>query len=173
MKTVLKLFFFAALVVFCASASAQNIKLAHINTNELLVAMPEMKTAEEELIKYQQELVNHLETMNVEYNNLTQAYLKEEKNLTDIARTSKMEELQDKEQRIMRFREEADTKMREKQSELMQPIMDKARTAIEEVAKADGYTYVFDVGARGTSVIYASPSSSDIMDKVKTKLGIK
>ena len=173
MKTVLKLFFFVALVAFCASASAQNIKLAHINTNELLAAMPETKVAEEKLQQFQQELVNHLETMNVEYNNLTQAYLKDEKNLSEVARNSKMEELQDKEQRIMQFREEANTKVSNKYNELIQPILEKARTAIEDVSKADGYTYVFDVGAKGTSVIYASPSSSDIMDKVKAKLGIK
>ena len=173
MKTVLKLFFFAALISFCANSSAQNIKLAHINTNELAAAMPETKLADEELQKYRTELISHLETMNVEFSNLSQAYLKEEKNLSEVARTSKMEELQDKEQRILRFREEAESKFQDKSMELQQPILEKMRTAIDEVAKAEGYTYVFDIGSRYSSVIYSSPSSVDILDKVKTKLGIK
>ena len=171
MKHVLKLLFVVAFFLFSAEVGAQTPKLAHINSQELLTAMPEMDSAQVTLQKYQQELVSYLETMNVDYNKLYQDFLKEEKNLSEVARSSKMEELQDKQQRIVKFQEEADVKLQTKRNELMQPIFDKAKKAIEDVSKEQGFTYVFDV-ASGSSIIFQSPTAVDILEPVKKKLGV-
>ncbi|MCD6355563.1 MAG: OmpH family outer membrane protein, partial [Prolixibacteraceae bacterium] len=58
-----------------------------------------------------------------------------------------------------------------KQSELLQPVFDKAEKAIAEVAKEKGLIYVFDIGPK--VVLYKSNQSIDIMPMVKAKLGIK
>ncbi len=171
MKHVLKLLLVVAFFICSAEIGAQTPKFAHINSQELLMAMPEMDSAQVTLQKYQQELVSYLETMNVDYNKLYQEFLKEEKNLSEVARSSKMEELQDKQQRIVKFQDEADGKLQAKRNELMQPIFDKAKKAIEEVSKEQGFTYVFDVAA-GSSIIYQSASAVDILEPVKKKLGV-
>ncbi|MFC2096669.1 OmpH family outer membrane protein [Bacteroidota bacterium] len=49
--------------------------------------------------------------------------------------------------------------------------MDKAQAAIEKVAKANGFTYVFDLGAGG--LLYFSDQSIDILPLVKKELGIE
>ena len=51
----------------------------------------------------------------------------------------------------------------------MKPIMDKITAAIEEVAKENGYTYIFD-GSVGF-VLYAD-ETTDVSDLVKGKLGL-
>jgi outer membrane protein len=53
----------------------------------------------------------------------------------------------------------------------IQPVMDKARKAIEGVAKDKALVYVFDM-SQGNPV-YASEESLDILPLVKTKLGLK
>ena len=54
--------------------------------------------------------------------------------------------------------------------ELFQPIIDKAKNAIDEVAKENGYTYVIDSGSG--ALIYFSDTSDDLFDLVKAKLGL-
>jgi outer membrane protein len=54
---------------------------------------------------------------------------------------------------------------------LIQPVMDKARNAIDEVAKEKGLIYVFDL-SQGNPV-YTSPESLDLLPLVKAKLGIQ
>ena len=49
----------------------------------------------------------------------------------------------------------------------MKPILDKAKQAIETVAKEQGFVYVLDA----SSLIVAN--GTDLLPAVKTKLGIK
>ena len=83
---------------------------------------------------------------------------------------SKLKELQDLENRIKIFDEQAQEDLQSKQEELLKPLIDKAKAAIAEVAKENGYTYVFDtsVGA----LLYFE-LSDDIIELVKKKLNIK
>ena len=60
--------------------------------------------------------------------------------------------------------------LQEKEKELLQPIIDRAKQAIAEVAKENGYTYIFDTSA-GT-LLYQQ-DSDDILALVKKKLGLK
>ena len=53
---------------------------------------------------------------------------------------------------------------------MLKPIVDRAKKAIEEVGKENGYTYIFDAGVG--AVLY-SQDSDDIMPLVKKKLGLK
>jgi outer membrane protein len=61
--------------------------------------------------------------------------------------------------------------MQQRQVRLMQPIMDKARNAIDAVAKEKGLLYVFDI-SQGNPV-YTSPESLDLLPLVKAKLGLQ
>ena len=72
--------------------------------------------------------------------------------------------------RIEESQSNAQKLLEERQEALLKPIVDRAKKAIEEVGKENGYTYIFDSGI-GT-VLY-SQDSDDIMPLVKKKLGLK
>ena len=72
--------------------------------------------------------------------------------------------------RIEESQANAQKLLEERQEALLKPIVDRAKKAIEEVGKENGYTYIFDSGI-GT-VLY-SQDSDDIMPLVKKKLGLK
>ena len=59
--------------------------------------------------------------------------------------------------------------MQKKEQELLEPILAKARTAIENVAKEGEFTYIFD-SSMG-SILYAN-ESENVMSLVKNKLGL-
>ena len=55
---------------------------------------------------------------------------------------------------------------RQKEQELLQAIMMKVNNAVKELAKAEGYSYIFEL----TTLLHAG--GDDISDKVRKKLGI-
>jgi outer membrane protein len=153
--------------------NAQNIKFGHINSDELIQSLPEFDTANAKLTKFRQELVNALELMQVELNNKSEAYQKDQKNLTEIVRQTKEQELMDMNNRIQQFQASAQQQLQDKQAELFQPIMAKIDKAIKEVGKENGFVYIFTVGQASSLVYFDETKSTNVMPLAKAKLGIK
>jgi len=154
------------------SAMAQNYKFGHINSDELIQTMPEYDSATVKLEKFRKELVNALELMSVELNTKNEAYQKESKNLSDIVKQTKEQELVDMNKRIQDFQTNAQTQLQNKQTEVFQPIYAKVDKAIKDVGKENGFFYVFDV-AKGALLYFDETKSVNILPLVKTKLGLK
>jgi outer membrane protein len=162
-----------AIVVFVSSSGmAQTYKFGHINSDELIQALPENDSATAKLEKYRQELVNYLELMQVELNNKSEAYNKESKNLTDLVRQTKEQELVDLDRKIREYQVSAQQNLQDKQIELFQPIYTKVDKAIKDVGKENGFLYVFDV-AKGSLLYFDETKSINVLPLTKTKLGIK
>ncbi|HOK50406.1 MAG TPA: OmpH family outer membrane protein [Bacteroidales bacterium] len=163
-----------AIVIFISASisfAQQGLKIGHINTQELLQAMPETDSAQLKLEKMQKELQSQLEVMQVELNNKYQDYLSKRDSYSELVRQTKEDELQNIQQRIQQFAQNADQDLQEKRNELYRPILDKANKAIEEVAKENGFTYILDLSSG--VVLFHSDSSLDILPLVKAKLKLK
>jgi outer membrane protein len=154
------------------SANAQAFKFGHINSDELIQTMPEYDSATVKLEKFRKELVNALELMQVELNTKSEAYQKESKNLSDIVKQTKEQELMDMNKRIQDFQSNAQTQLQNKQTEVFQPIYTKVDKAIKDVGKENGFLYVFDV-AKGSLLYFDETKSVNVLSLVKTKLGLK
>jgi len=171
MKKVTVLVVFVVLFLLGFQANAQTkIKLAHVNSTELMKVMPGVDTAQKAIQDYAKELEDVLKTMYAEFEKLYAAFDRDGGTMSTIVREVKTKELQDMQNRIKLFEEDAQTKWQEKQEELLKPIYDRAKSAIAEIAKENGYNYVFD---SGVGVLLYSDESDDILSLVKKKLGIK
>lgn len=160
-----------ALLAFGGSAMAQkNVKLGHINSNDLMQIMPGRDTAMALLQKEVEDLQSELEAMKKEYETQVNAYLAKKDQLSELIRKSKESDIQAMGARIEQFQNNAQKLLEDRQEELLKPIVDRAKAAIEEVGKENGYTYIFDAGVG--AVLY-SQDSDDIMPLVKKKLGLK
>lgn len=166
-----RIFGIAALFIFVATASqSQNLKFGHINSDELIQQLPEFDSASVQLENFRQELVNALELMNVELNNKSDAYSKESRNLTDVVRQTKEQELIDLNRRIQEFQANAQDQLQNKQIELFQPIYGKVEKAIQDVGKENGFIYIFNVG----STLYVDEAKSmNVLSLVRAKLGLQ
>lgn len=160
----------ALLIIISAAAYSQSQKFGHINSDEIIQAMPEFDSANTQLETLRQELVNALELMTVELNNKSDAYNKESKNLTDIVRQTKEQELIDLNRRIQDFQTNAQEQLQNKQVELFQPIYAKLDKAIKDVGKENGFTYIYNIA---TLLYVDETKSTNVMTLVKAKLGIK
>ena len=150
--------------------SQTNIKLGYIDSNELLEAMPEKDSIQNTLEVYGKSLENQLQAMYLEYQNKVNDYQVNVATMSDIIRQTKEQELADMEARIQEFQRQADTDLQNKQMEMLDPLLKKARQAIKEVAEEYGYTYIFDAGV---GMLLYFEKGDNILPLVKTKLGIQ
>jgi Outer membrane protein len=172
-KIIKVLFLTAALFVMNGLVSAQTVKIAHVNTNEILADMPERTKAEKTLESYGNELQEQLNTMLGEYQNKLQDYQANAESMSNLVRQSKEKELVDLESRITAFQNNAETEFAKKQQDLFTPLLEKVQNAINAVGKEKGYTYILDVNPAVGTVAYIGADAIDITKDVKAKLGIK
>ena len=171
MKKLFRVLFLGiALFVMGGMAQAQ-VKIAHVNTAEILDAMPDKAKAEKELEKYYGELQNQLQTMAQEYQTKMQDYEANQATMSNLVKQSKEKEILDLQSRIQQFQANAEQEFENKRAELLKPILDKIQNAINTVGKEKGYTYILDL-ATGAAV-YIGDDAVDANAAVKTKLGIK
>ena len=172
MNKIIKVFFLAAaLFVMNGFVSAQTVKIAHVNTNEIMNDMPERSKAEKNLETYYNELQDQLKTMVGEYQNKLQDYQANAETMSNLVKQSKEKELVDLESRITAFQANAEEAFDAKRAELLQPLLEKIQNAINAVGKEKGYTYILDTATGAT--VYIGPDAVDVTKDVKAKLGVK
>ena len=66
------------------------------------------------------------------------------------------------------YQQQASQQYQQKQQELMAPIQKRAQDMVQQVAKENGFTYVFLKDA-----LLVSPTAEDLLPLVKKKLGLK
>jgi outer membrane protein len=169
MRNLMKFVAVLLLVVASVTINAQTLKFGHIELQALIQVMPESTKAQAELEKFNKDLEDVLVELNTGYQQKLAEFEQLGADVTEVRRNAKITEIQEISTRIENFRNGAYQQIQQKQAELLQPIYDKAEAAIEEVARAQGLIYVFDVQA----VLYKSNQSVDILPLVKEKLGIK
>lgn len=170
MKIVFNIICFIAAATFCSHVSAQQkpLKLAHINTQELMTSMPEYDSATVKMQKLQKQLELDLEALQTELAKKFEEYAQNSKNWTDLVRSSHERDIQTMQQNVEVARQSAQEEFGRKQEEFFQPVREKALKTISEVAQAENITYVIE--AQG--LLYHAPDSKDILPQVREKLGI-
>ena len=170
MKNLFKVMFLAvALFVMSGMANAQ-VKIAHVNTAEILDAMPDKATAEKAMEKYYGELQSQLETMAKEYQSKMQDYEANVATMSNLVKQSKEKEIIDLQTRIQQFQANAEAEFENKRAELLKPILDKIQNAINAVGREKGYTYILDL-ATGAAV-WVGTDAVDCTRDVRAKLGL-
>lgn len=171
MKKTLILMAFA-IIAFCGNSYAQKtVKLGHINSSDLMQIMPGKDSVQTVLEKEVADLEAQLNDMKAEMEKRYNEYIEKQSQMSDLIKRTKQQEIQDMGNRIEVFQQNAQKQMQERQEALLQPIIDRAKKAIEDVAKENGYSYIFDTSTNVGAVLYQQ-DSDDIMPLVKKKLGL-
>ncbi|NCC72430.1 MAG: OmpH family outer membrane protein [Sphingobacteriia bacterium] len=160
----------AFLAVTFAGYAQSPLKFGHVDFAKLYSEMPGQDSIKKEYETYAQGLQNQMTTMQAELENKYLDYQANQATWSNIIRQTKEKEIQDIQGRLEEFNTQAQQDLRDKEDALTAPLIEKARKAVEDVARENGYTYVFN-STEGL-LLYAAPSD-DIMPLVKKKLGIK
>jgi len=159
-----------SLTLFCTAISAQQ-KYGHLNTGNLLESMPEVKNADSALVIIQDSLQKKETEMIQAFEKEYMAFVEQANagELPKITIDKKQAEFQQKENDILAYRREVQNIIIQKRQELLDPILERVQKAVDQVAKEQGFTYIFDIGSG--AFLYAS-ETEDIEPLVKTILGL-
>ena len=141
-------------------------KFGKVNTQSIMQSMPEVSKANGELEALQKQKENDLQAMQQEFQRKADEYQKGASTMNATTKQQKETELQGLQQKIQQAYQDGQQEMQKKSNELMQPIVEKVRTAISAVGKAGGYTYIFEDGA----AVYTGDNVTDVTNAVKAKL---
>ena len=158
------------LVLISGFGYSQQAKFGHIDSNKILSLMPETDSLQNEFKNYADYLDQQINAMGMEYQTKVAEYQNNAATMSDLIRQTKEKEITDLQGRIQAFQASADQDLQAKQAELFNPLIEKVRNAITEVAKENNYTYIFDVG---TGALLFFDNGDDILPLVKKKMGIK
>ena len=168
MKHLKNLFIVATISLMSNLILNAQSKVAHINTQELVEAMPDMKNAKSELEKLAKTYETDIQAMATELQNKIKQYDAESSTKTDEENGKRLQEVQGMEQSIRQYQQQAQSDLQKKEFDLLKPISEKAQAAIIKVANAQGFDYVLD-STQGQGVILAN--GKDLMTDVKSELG--
>ena len=158
------------LVVLGLQLNAQ--KYGYVNSSQLLVSLPEVKTADSQLEAFQKQLIAKGEKMVKSFETEYKAYLAkvDSGELSQIDMQQKEGKLAQDQQAIQAFEVEVQNNIAAKKQELYQPILARVQSVVDAYGKEQGYSMIFDASIGG--ILFAD-IADDLMPVLKTKLGIQ
>jgi outer membrane protein len=160
-----------ALVLLAAAAiptRAQGVKLAFVQTSALLEQAPGRAEAEAQFEKETGGYREQIKRMSDSLNAMVSAFEKRQASLAAATRDAQAKDIQSREAEYQRRSRDLEQKAQARQSELVQPILDKIKQAIEDVRVEGGFTMIFN--ADQGSPIVAVDKNLNVTDRVLTKL---
>ena len=152
------------LMVGSIQLSAQ--KLGHINSQNIIVDMPDYKSALVEFQNYQKSLQDELEMWQKLNQEKLQEYQSKMSEMTEESKQRAEADLQERFQNLEKKQYEFQTKLQEREQQIMVPIQTKLSAAIKDVSKKNGYDYIFEEA----STLFAG--GNDVSDLIRKHLGL-
>jgi outer membrane protein len=153
-----------ALCAFNPFLSAQN-KMGYISIDEVVQLMPEYKKAMSEIAQFDSALqINYGETLK-ELNRQDSIFKADSLKMVPAVKTANREKMRKLLVELQGFEQSYQQQMQQKQEEMMAPVAQKANQMINEVAKANGFGYVFRKEA-----LLVNPEADDLLPLVKKKI---
>ncbi|MFT7442275.1 MAG: outer membrane protein [Maribacter sp.] len=147
-------------------ANAQ--KTGHIDFEKLVAEMPQTKKLKQDIEKLGKTYQDEIEGMAKKLDSKMKKYTAEQNTQTQEINESRAQEVQQERARYEQLRQTAYQEMQKKQAEGLEPIIEKAQKAVEEVAAAKSIVYVLDASL-GKGLLVSK--GDDLFGAVKTKLG--
>lgn len=143
-------------------------KIGYLSADEIIVLMPEAAKVDTQLNEYQQSLYQNAQSKQAELNDAVAKFYRDSATMTASLKEVKRKDLQTQVQDMSGEEQKIQNLFEQKRQELSLPIQKRLQAAIQEVAKENGYSYVFPKEA-----LLVMPPADDISSLVKKKLGVK
>jgi len=161
-----------AICAICGFTTANaQAKFGHVNTQEIIQAMPEYTKAKSEIDALQQQYEADLKSMQDELQKKAEAFEKEQATLPENIKQRRNQELNDMYTKIQQSYQDNQQALAKASQDKMNVITTKVLDAIKAVGESGGFVYIMEMNA-GIPFI-STTLSTDVTAQVKTKLGLK
>lgn len=168
------LFLIIPSLFFWGTLNAQELKIGYTNPQMILTKMDDYKTKQSELEDYAKILQKQIETKQQAYQKRAEEVRSSFQSLAPVEQEKIMKEFQEKEQELTQLQQASQQKLQKKEEEMMAPLYERIKNAINKVSEEKGYTYIINAfdGTGSATLLYAK-EELDVTDLVLQELGIE
>jgi outer membrane protein len=160
-------------ILFAGLVPAQTLKIGYVDSQIILQQLPEAIKAQGDLDALYTQWKSQLDSMGQAWQAEVADYQKQQNTMPEDKKKTTEQALVQKKQVIDEFNakkfQQPSGEFFKKQEEIFTPIKEKIYKAIAEVAKAEGYQYIFDKSTDAI-ILFADPAfdmTYRVMDKLK------
>jgi outer membrane protein len=161
-----------ALVLAVTVAATAQQKVGYVNSTKIFDDIPEAQDAKRRIDAITKPYQDSLAAMEKELQGKIEEYQKKEALMNDAAKKSAQQEFAELKRRYDEFRFEKfgnDGDIAKQTDKIINPLKEKILRAIEAVAKAEKYTFIFDQTENVKVLLYGDPRE-DLTNRVIDKL---
>ena len=160
-----------AICALCGFTTANAQKFGHVNSQEIIQAMPEFAKARTEIEALSKQYEADLKSMYEELQKKGEAYEKEQATLPQNIKERREKELAEMQQKIQQSYQDNQQALQKASQEKMQAITAKVLDAIKAIGQTGQFVIINEVNS---GIPYISTTlSTDVTAQVKAKLGLK
>ncbi|MGQ0714110.1 MAG: OmpH family outer membrane protein [Gemmatimonadaceae bacterium] len=158
-------------LVFAATAAVAQaqVKIGYIKSQTILANAPGRAAAETQFEKEMTTYRAQVQRMGDSLNALIADYNTQETTLSPQAKETRQRDLRAKEEEYQRRTQELQQQVRQREAELVRPIMEQINKVIDELRAEEGYTMIFDAENQA-GVVVAADKNLDLTEKVLARL---
>ncbi len=164
----MKNLFFLILASTLALIDVSAQRFGHLDAQGILLTLPERADAQASIEAAAAEYETEVTRMRSELETKFADYQAKVGTWPDAIRQQKERELQQLDAGLQEFGATIQNDLAQMEQQLLAPMIERVRNAIEAVGKEQGFTYIFDIST-GVTVYNGG---EDVTDLVKTKLGM-
>ncbi|MFI5231521.1 MAG: OmpH family outer membrane protein [Gemmatimonadales bacterium] len=153
-----------------AAQSAAPQRFSYVDTRKILDAAPGRAEAEAQLQKEATGWDAEVKKMQDSNVALVSDFQKKSGTMTQAERDKQTKFIQDKQAEWQKRNDEIQSEADKRKTELLQPILDQIKLALEDVRKSTGVDAIFDIGQNAT--IVAVDKNLDVSDRVIARLRV-
>ncbi len=155
-------------------ARAQEAKIGFAQSDYILGLLPEAQAAQRDIAEFERKVSNRLIAMRQGLELQAAQFQQEAPNLSDTVRAQRENELRTLQQDITQEQKTAQYQLQFKEMQVLSPLRQKVDQAIDSVARANGYTYVFSPEVEGKLFLIHTqrPEEADVTALVIKALGL-
>jgi outer membrane protein len=157
------------LIFGAVAADAQGVKIGYIKSQTILANAPGRAAAESQFEREMATYRGQVQRMGDSLNALIAAYNKDEVSLSPQAKETRQKDIRTKEEEYQRRTQELQQQVRQREAELVRPIMEQINKVIDELRAEEGYTMIFDAENQA-GVVVAADKNLDLTEKVLARL---
>ncbi|KPJ83628.1 MAG: hypothetical protein AMS19_03760 [Gemmatimonas sp. SG8_23] len=156
-----------AFLLSAGAVEAQTLKIAYINSQEILLQAPGAEEAQQAFDAEMQGYQNEIQQLEQELQNMEAALQQQQLTLSPEARANREQQLQQKFQEYQQRAGQLQEVANQRRAALIQPVMDEITAVIETIREEGAYSLILDAAAG--SIVSADPAL-DLTQEVITRL---
>lgn len=157
---------------FCLTAAGADLKLGYIDSEALREKLPDFRAAQSQLERLHQQYEGEATERKNKLDKLEEDFHKQELLISEARRAELKAQLDEQKKQLQDVTQKtfgADGELMKKNVELSGPIFEKINAAIQELAKEDGYDFIFDVAAANSAIVFAQ-ERYDLTEKLLNRM---